>query len=101
LDQKKDLIPIDKNPRGGSMKLSDEVKVSLVTAVCILALAIVSKNILNVQLDFISLYGPVMVFIVYIILKDNVKKSEIGYSPLIWSLVIIFMTAAILILYSL
>ena len=51
------------------MKLSDEVKVSLVTAVCILALAIVSKNILNVQLDFISLYGPVMVFIVYIILN--------------------------------
>lgn len=82
------------------MKLSDEVKVSLVTAVCILALAIVSKNILNVQLDFISLYGPVMVFIVYIILKDNVKKSEIGYSPLIWSLVIIFITSAILILYA-
>jgi EamA domain-containing membrane protein RarD len=83
------------------MKLSDEVKVSLVTAVCILALAIVSKNIINVQLDFISLYGPVMVFIVYIILKDNVKKSKIYFSPLIWSLAIIFMTAAILILYSL
>ncbi len=36
-----------------NMKLSDVTKVSLVTAVCILALAAISKNVLHVQLDFI------------------------------------------------
>jgi len=83
------------------MKLRDETKVSLVTAACVLLLAIVSKNILKAQLDFISLYGPVWVFIAYIITKDKVKKSKICCSPLFWSLAILFVTLAILILYAL
>jgi len=74
--------------------MRDEVKVSLVTAVCILALAIISKNVLNVQLDFISLYGPVWVYIAYISIKDKPKKPEY------WSLVIILVTLAILVLYA-
>jgi len=41
------------------VKLAGEVKVSLVTATYILALAIISKNILHMQLDFISQYVPV------------------------------------------
>ncbi len=80
--------------------MKDEVKVSLVTAVCILALAIIPKNVLNVQLDFITLYGPVWVYIAYIITKDNVKKSKICSSSLFWSLAIIFVTLAILALYA-
>jgi hypothetical protein len=82
------------------MKMSDEVKVSLVTAVCVLSLAIVSKNILSAQIDLISLYGPVGVFIIYIITKDSVKNSKIYSNPLFWSLAIIVVTAAILILYA-
>jgi len=35
-----------------SMKLANEIKTSLVTVVCILALAVISKNILHVQMDF-------------------------------------------------
>jgi len=83
------------------LKLRDETKVSLVTAVCVLLLAIVSKNILKVQLDLVSLYGPIWVFIAYIITKDTVNKSKICSSPLIWSLAIIVVTLAILILYAL
>ena len=37
-----------------SMKLANEIKVSLVTVVCILALAVISKNILHIRMDFIS-----------------------------------------------
>jgi len=74
--------------------MRDEVKVSLVTAVCILALAIISKNVLNVQLDFISLYGPVWVYIGYTSTKDKTKNSKY------WSLVIILVTVAILALYA-
>jgi hypothetical protein len=82
------------------MKLSDEIKVSFVTAVCILALAIISKNILNVQLDLISQYGPVWMLIAYLSTKDTNKKSKICCSPLFWSVAIILVTAAILVIYA-
>ena len=62
--------------------MRDEVKVSLVTAVCILALAVIPKYVLKVQLDFITQYGPVWVYIAYIITKDKDKKSKY------WSLAI-------------
>jgi hypothetical protein len=74
--------------------MKDEVKVSLVTAVCILALAIISKNVLNVQLDFITQYGPVWVYMAYIGTKDKTKKLKY------WSLVIILVTIATLVLYA-
>ena len=79
-----------------STKLSNDVKLSLVTAVCLLVLAVVSKNILRVQLDFISLYGPFWVYIAYIISRDKQKESK----ALFWSLAIIFATLAIIILYA-
>ncbi|KXA94866.1 hypothetical protein AKJ36_02100 [candidate division MSBL1 archaeon SCGC-AAA259I07] len=79
------------------MEISDEVKVSLVTAVCVLALAIISKNILQVELDFITQYGPVWLFITYIITRGKEKSSG---KPLIWSATIIIVTIAILFLYS-
>jgi hypothetical protein len=82
------------------MKLSNNVKVSLVTAVCILVLAVISRKIINVQLDFVSLYGPVWVYMAYIISRDKTKKSKICSSPLFWSLAIIFVTLAVLIVYA-
>lgn len=82
------------------MKLSEETKVSLVTAVCILALAIISKNILHVQLDFISQYGPVWILIAYLATKGESKKSKCG-TLLFWSLAIILVTLAILVVYAL
>ncbi len=81
--------------------MRDESKVSLVTVVCLLLLAIVSKNVLNVQLDFVSLYGPVWVYIAYISTREEARKSKTCGSPLFWSLAIILVTLAILILYSL
>lgn len=77
------------------MHLADEVKVSLVTAACLLALAIISKNIIHVQLDFVSLYGPLWVFILYLISKN---RATVGVFA--WSSLIIFVTAAILIFHT-
>ena len=82
------------------MKLSDEAQVSLVTAICIVGLAVLSKNALHVQLDFVSLYGPVWIYIVYIISKDKARKSKTCSSPLFWSLTIILVTVAILVVYA-
>jgi len=82
------------------IRFSNDVKLSLVTAVCLLVLAIVSKNVLRVQLDFISLFGPFWVYIAYIISRGGKKESRICSSPLFWSLAIIFVTLAILAIYA-
>ena len=80
------------------MRLTGDLTVSLVTGVCILALAIVSKYFLDVELDFISQYGPVWVYIVYIIGKDEARRSK--RNTLLGSLAIIFVTVAILAVYA-
>ncbi len=79
------------------MKIADEIKVSLVTAACILIVAIVSKNVLNVQLDFVSQYAPSWMFIVYIITRGQAKKCK--HEALYWSIAIVAVTAAVLALY--
>ncbi len=75
------------------------MKVSLVTAVCILSIAIIFKNVLNVQADFIILNSPVYLFIVYIIARGRTKKLKCD-RPLYWSLAIIFITLFTIALYA-
>lgn len=83
-----------------AIKLSSDSKVSLVAVICILALAAISKNVLQAQLDFISLYGPVWVYIAYIVTRDKQKESKVCSSPLFWSLAIVFVTLAIIVVYA-
>jgi hypothetical protein len=80
------------------MKLSDDLKVSLVTGACIIALAVFSKA-LQLQLDFISLYGPLWMFIVYIATKE-VNKKSVCSNALFWSIAIILVTLAIMVVYA-
>ena len=82
------------------MKLAKDIQVSLVTGVCVLALAVVSKYFIDTELDFISQYGPVWIFIVYIITRDRAEKSGVSGSPLFWSLAIIIATLAIVVVYA-
>jgi len=77
-----------------------ELKVSLVTVVCILALAVISKNILHVQMDFVSQYAPIWMFVVYIITREKAKASKICGRPLFWSISIVLITLAILVVYA-
>lgn len=83
------------------MKISNDIKVSFVTAACIVALAAVSRGVLNVQLDFVSQYGPAWVFIAYVITREGAEKSRICGNATLWSLAVVLVTAAILGLYAL
>ena len=83
------------------MKMVGEVKVSLVTAVCVLTLAIVSKYFIQTELDFVSQYGPVWIFIAYILTKDRTKRQRVCSSWLFWVLAEVVGTAAILVVYGL
>lgn len=81
------------------MKLADEVKVALVTAACVLGIAIIFKNVLHVQADFIVSNGPFYLFVFYLITRGQAKKSKCD-RPLYWSLAIIFVTLLTIALYT-
>lgn len=84
---------------GGSItRLTDDLTVSLVTGVCILARAVVSNYLLDVELDFDSQYGPVWIYIVYVIGRDEARRSQ--RSTLLWSATIVIATLAILVVYA-
>ena len=80
-------------------KRSEGLVVSLVTGVCILALAIASKYFLDREMDFISQYGPVWVYIAYVISKGEEKETPRG--TLFWSLATFLATLAIIVIYAL
>ncbi|MBU7025715.1 MAG: hypothetical protein HXS48_02145 [Theionarchaea archaeon] len=81
------------------MELADEVKVALVTAACVLGIAVIFKNVLHVQADFIVSNGPFYLFIVYLITRAQAKKSKCD-NPLYWSAAIIFVALVTIALYA-
>ena len=81
------------------MKLAGEVKVALVSAACLLGIAIIFKNVLHAQADIIISNGPVYLFLVYIIARSQAKKSKCD-KPLYWSLAIIFVTLFTITVYA-
>ena len=81
------------------MRLADEVKVALVTAACVLGIAVIFKNILHVQADFIASNGPFYLFVFYLITRGRAKKSGRD-NPLYWSLAIVAVTVLTVVLYA-
>ena len=80
------------------LKLADEIKVALVTAACVLSIAILFKKVLHIQADFLVSNSPSYLFIIYIITRGQAKKSKFD-KPLYWSLAIIFVTLLTIILH--
>jgi hypothetical protein len=80
------------------MRLADEVKVALVAAACVLGIAVIFKNILFVQADFLVLNSPSYLFILYILTRASNKQK--CSSPLYWGLAIVFVTVLTIALYA-
>jgi hypothetical protein len=85
--------------------LSDEVKVASVSAICIMALVVVLKNVLHVPTDqltrdmvLFSFFYAVFWMIPWLGAWRE-KKSRFG-GALLWSLLIVAITAAIITLYA-
>ena len=85
--------------------LSDEVKVASVSAVCIMALMVVLKNVLHVPAAELS--RNMLLFILFYSVFWMIpwlgawreKKSRFG-GALLWSLLIVAITAAIIAVYA-
>jgi hypothetical protein len=71
------------------------VAVALVTAACLLAEAVVAKNVIDAELDFFSQFIPMWIFIAYLVSGLRDRASAIAFSA-----VTILATAATLILYA-
>jgi hypothetical protein len=73
-----------------------QVRVALVTAVCLVVEAVVAKNVLDVELDWFGLFAPFWVFVAYMVSGLRDRASEIGFAA-----AIVGSTVAVLLLYAL
>jgi len=80
------------------MKLSNDSKLGILTAICQLVMVVMFKNILHIQPNIFTGYGPIMIFLIYIISKDSMKKSD--RNSLYWGAAIIFATLATIVLHA-
>jgi hypothetical protein len=73
-----------------------QVRVALVTAVCLVLEAVIAKNVIDAELDFISRFAPFWVFIAYLVSGVRDRVSEISFMA-----AIVVTTVAVLVLYAL
>jgi len=86
------------NYASNHMKVPDEIAVALVTAVCVIGLAIAFKNVFNVNVPFLfSTPVPLYLFIVYMITRPTVQRFK--HETLLWSAVIALVSVFTLLLY--
>ena len=82
------------------LDLKDEVKVTLVTALCVLLLIVLS-NFLKIQIDFVSYLMPMIVLIIYLVIARNkTKNKNFFFGPFFWSILVVITSAAVLAIYS-
>ena len=73
-----------------------EVRVALVTAVCVLVQAVLAKNLLEVEVDILTQLAPFWVFIAFLVSGLRDRAAELGFT-----VAIVGVTAAVLVLYAL
>ncbi len=71
------------------------ITVALVAATCLLVEAVIAKNVIDVELDIISQFVPLWIFIAYLVSGLRDRSSEIAFAT-----VTVLATAAVLILYA-
>ncbi|MGZ8892302.1 MAG: hypothetical protein ACXW1R_05110 [Halobacteriota archaeon] len=88
------------NYASNHMKVPDEIAVALVTAACVIGLAIAFKNVFNVNVPFLfSTAAPIYPFIVYLITRPTLQRFK--HEALLWSAAIVLVSVFTLLLYVL
>jgi len=75
---------------------SDEIKVALVAAFCILGMAILFKKILHIQVDSLITNSPSYFVILYLISRSIKKPGKAGGWKLWSSIIVIFTIIAVI-----
>ena len=77
--------------------MRDEVKVSIVAAICTFGLAVIFKNVLHEELNLITMFSPVILYLVYT-WSMNVKSKFNTVN--VWMGTIMIVTISIIALYA-
>lgn len=72
-----------------------QLTVALVAAVCLIAQAIIAKNVLEVELDWYSMLAPFWVFVAYMVSGVRSRASEVAFVA-----AIVASSVAVLVLYA-
>ncbi len=81
------------------MKVPGEIAVALVTAACVIGLAVGFRDLLHTNPPFLfSTATPIYPFIVYLITRPIVQRFK--YETMLWSAVIVAVAAFTLLLYG-
>jgi len=73
-----------------------QIRVALVTAVCLVLEAVIAKNVIDAELGFISQFAPFWVFVAYLVTGLRDRASELWFT-----VAVVLTTAAVLVLYAL
>jgi hypothetical protein len=82
------------------MKLTDDIKITLVTAFCLILIAVLFQTVIDKPLDLLALLGPFYVLFLYMITRNQIPKGEKS-RPRIWNIIIILITFLIILVYAL
>ena len=80
------------------LNLPDEIKVALVTAICLTAIAVIFRNIIHKPLDLLVAIGPFYLFFLYLLTRGRDNKSRGGVR--IWNIIIALVTFLIILIYA-
>ena len=69
--------------------------VMFLTAIVLLAQAVIAKNVLDVELDFFSQFAPLYVYIAYQVSQLRTRSAEIAFDA-----AIVLVSVAVLTLYG-
>ncbi|MBX7111178.1 MAG: hypothetical protein K1X87_04940 [Dehalococcoidia bacterium] len=60
-----------------------EVRPAILTAIVLLAQAVIAKNVLDVELDIVSQFAPLYVFIAYQVSQLRTRGAELAFDAAI------------------
>jgi hypothetical protein len=78
------------------MKTADNIKVTMVTAVCLIATFLLFRNWIDKSIDPLVALIPFYLFVIYMLASGNSKGSKTGI--VVWNLVIILATFLVILI---
>jgi hypothetical protein len=85
---------------GKGVKFTEEIKVTLVTALSLILIAVLFRNFIHKYLDPLVAIGPFYVFLLFLITNSQNKQVGSGRA-LIWNIIILLVTFLIILIYAL
>ncbi len=80
------------------MKIPGETSVALVAGACMVAIAVLFRNVIHKQVDMLVAIAPFYLFLVYLITRGQARKVGTN-QVLAWNFVIILVTFVIILVY--